>query len=161
MKNKEKNSKATARERELALCYALDKSKAECAALKDQLSQSSVAIEKSNKALAERERKLSAKESACEKEYFLCRTNVQLLVDRLARLADSGAEVMTRSEITDLFKDLFAASSAADIKKAVERANEALGKSDEEPLFDLDAALNPQGDLDLKKLCEELGVYQG
>ncbi len=69
-----------------------------------------------------------------------------------------------KEAIIYLFKDLFKKSDdLKKVKKAVERASEAIVDTQEEEdvVFDLDAAINPKGELDLKKLCEELGVFEG
>jgi len=49
------------------------------------------------------------------------------------------------------------------IDKAVSPKTENMADEDGEPIveFDLDEAINPKKDLDLKALCVELGVYRG
>jgi len=83
------------------------------------------------------------------------------------RRAMGGSPTQT-SEIIDLLKDFLVDIGLDAAKENVQKASNALSGDDEEKSvsdeqfeFDLDAAINPTGELDLAELCKELGVYRG
>ena len=84
--------------------------------------------------------------------------------DRVKRLVGSDVDILEKERLTDLFRDFLKnigenGDNASTAKKVLEKLGDTA--FDDEISFDLDEAINPKGELDLKKLCEELGVYQG
>ena len=143
---------------------ALKEKSKECETLKKEMNALSASVKKQSMKLSAREREITSLENAAREEYFIAAKNVKLLIDKLERLSSSGAPLKEKEAIIDLFKDLFKKSDdLKTVKKAVVTASETIGEQAEEEdiVFDLDAAINPKGELDLKKLCEDLGVYQG
>ena len=165
MKSGDKNSIALTPEKErAALIGALKEKSKECENLKKEMNSLSASVKKQSNKLSAREREIASLESAAREEYFIAAKNVKLLIDKLDRLASSGAPLKEKEAIIYLFKDLFKKSDdLKKVKNAVEKASEAIVDTQEEEdvVFDLDAAINPKGELDLKKLCEELGVFEG
>ena len=159
----EKASKPLTPEKErAALLQALKDKNKECEGLKKEMKALSASVDKRSAKLSARERELNSLENAAKEEYFIAAKNVKLLIDKLDRLSSGGAPLKEKEAIIHLFKDLFKKiDDVSAIRKAVAKANNAIGDQpeEEEPLFDLDAAMNPKGELDLKKLCEELGVF--
>ena len=110
--------------------------------------------------LAAREREIDSLESEIKTRYALELKELKLFSDRIGRLAESGESVLKKREIIDLFKGFLTKIDSESAKKKAIKVSETL-KSDEDETFELDDILTPKGDLDLKKLCEELGVYNG
>ena len=161
----DKNSIAITPERErAALKLALKEKSKECETLKKEMNSLSASVKKQTLKLSAREREITSLENAAREEYFIAAKNVKLLIDKLDRLASGGAPLKEKEAIIYLFRDLFKKTDDVKVvKKAVVKASEAIGDEveEEDVVFDLDAAINPKGELDLKKLCEDLGVYQG
>ena len=95
---------------------------------------------------------------------------LKAFADKWRRVLSSDAPKIENSEIIDLLQGFLDDIGIETAKRTVERIDEKLidNKADniateetEAFEFDLDAALNPSGDLDLAELCKELGVYRG
>lgn len=78
-----------------------------------------------------------------------------------------NADKVKKEDIIDLLKGFLSDVGIETAKETVEKMDKALGSGKtaeavgEEFEFDLDAVINPSGELDLESLCKELGVYRG
>ena len=158
LKKKDKNSAYDLR----ALAFALKSKTEECEALAEENAAIKSASEKVRR---ERERSVSdaaSLESAERARYMLALNSLYIFTDKIDRLAASNATVAEKKAITDVLRGFWNGSEELSaMKTAVKKVTDALADDGEEDDdFDISAALNAEG-LDLKKLCEEFGVYQG
>ena len=120
-------------------------------------------------------------------EYLAGEAESKKKIDKCYRDAENYKRASMQAYAMELkalkaFSDKWRRVVSSDLSKTenseiIETAKQTVGKIDEklnedkaimpsteetEPFeFDLDAALNPSGDLDLADLCKELGVYRG
>lgn len=108
--------------------------------------------------LISRENAVKRSENALNARYVLELKELKLFSDKVKRLYYSGEPILSKLEIIDLFKDYLQEINVSNAKEKVRSVSEKLTLESEEESFDLDDILSTQGELDLKKLCEELGV---
>ena len=118
-------------------------------------------IEKRLKRIAEQEKRIDEKEAAASLRFALKLKELKLFSDKIARLSESGETVMKKAELVDLFKDFLKNLDRKNPEKVSKKISRIIGEDAEDDGFDLDDILSPKGDMDLKRLCVELGVYQG
>lgn len=108
-------------------------------------------------------------------KYLLELKTVKLLCEKLKNTyhEELSAEKMRITDLlTDFLKDVDTKNSLMEVREAAEGASgilrpdpavskEASDFYGEDVFFDLDAVQNPKGDLDLRALCEELGIFGG
>lgn len=105
--------------------------------------------------------KAASYENAKISEYRLALSALKMFIDKIERFSVSGTPVKEKREITEILKGCLNDGDYNDLKTAVDKASAAFDSvEDADENFDIDAALSA-GDLDLKKLCEEFGVYRG
>lgn len=156
-----KKNDHSARDRS-ALAYAYKEKIKECERLKEENAAVIKAAKKAEADLARKTKTADALDNAARSRYLIALKTLKAFADRIDRLASSDATVMEKKAMIDLFKGFWDGSDdLASMKTAVERINAEDGDDgNDDENFDISAALNAEG-LDLKKLCEEFGVYQG
>lgn len=82
--------------------------------------------------------------------------------------ADEQKKAELAGMLTDIIKECDGVKPEKEIKSAVGMLYDKFGiqedvkkQEDSQFEFDLDAVMNPQGELNLEELCKELGVYRG
>ena len=105
--------------------------------------------------------KAASYENAKISEYRLALSALKIFIDKVERFSASGTPVKEKIKITEILKGYLTDGDYNVLKTAVDKASAAFESvEDADENFDIDAALSA-GDLDLKKLCEEFGVYRG
>ncbi len=130
---------------------------------------------KSAERLNKADRRADELNSLATYKYLLELKTVKLLCEKLktAYHEELSAEKMRITDLlTDFLKDVDTKNSLMEVREAAEGASgilrpdpavskEAADFYGEDVFFDLDAVQNPKGDLDLRALCEELGIFGG
>ena len=111
--------------------------------------------------LAAKEKKIADLERAAQTRFALELKELKKFSDRIRRLSRSDEPVLKKSEIIDLFKDFLKNIDPKTAIGAAKKISQKLGAEEDTDTFDLDDILSFKEELDLKKLCEDLGVYNG
>ena len=143
-----------------ALVDALKSEKKNVKAANMRAEQAEQSAKRKIKKLDQREREVYALENEAKARFAIELKELKLFSDRIKRFAESGETVLKKSELIDLYKDFLGEIGADNAAEKAKKVSEII-KFDEDEAFDLDDILSPKGDLDLQKLCEDLGVYQG
>ena len=156
-KDKEKTLKA---ERD-ALISALKIEREKNERLKSDIEDLTRELDREKKRNGKSAEKAASYENAKISEYRLALSALKMFIDKVERFSASGTPVKEKREITEILKGYLTDGDYNVLKTAVDKASAAFESAeDADENFDIDAALSA-GDLDLKKLCEEFGVYRG
>ncbi|MBO7368776.1 MAG: hypothetical protein J6U25_00640 [Clostridia bacterium] len=149
---------ARLKEERKALVKALDNEREKSKEAERQKEEAINASKRRAEKLSKRESSVLKLENAANARYVLELKELKLFSDRVKRLYESGETIISKMELIDLFKDFLNEIDGPTAKEKVKAISEKLPYEGEEDSFDLDEILSSQGELDLKKLCEELGV---
>ena len=159
-----KNEVERLKEQRNALVVSLADEKRRVADLQKAVKEQTDRIIGLEKKLSEKLLEAERKERAVNARYAVKLNELKFFSDRVERLVSSNAPITEKSRLIDLFKGfLDNIDKEKDLSGVADEVAKRLdkGEKEEEFAFDLEEAVNPKGELDLKKLCEELGVYQG
>ncbi len=138
--------------------------------LKKELQEFSFSKEKSAKAMLDAQKTADELKSNALYKYLLEIKALKNFRKKLDEFVLSTEAVSKKCEIIDLLADLFDETNEKNLKEAVDKATEildidkqeqAVSLEQEEPLFNLEEALNPEVEMSLEELCKELGVFKG
>lgn len=144
-----------------ALVSELKEERKRFKALEERAKGSDAEMKKRLKRIAAKEREAADLERAAQTRFALELKELKLFSDRIKRLTESGEPIVKKSELIDLFKDFLKNIDKKTAIVTAKKISETIKKEEETDSFDLDDILSSDGELDLKKLCEDLGVYQG
>lgn len=149
-----KEKKKSLKDERDALYFALKAERGEIKRLNDEIVELKRAAEKDKVKYREKEKALTEKTV----RYDLAEKSVRAFLERVERFSEEPA--LNKREIVTALKEILDDKKLPSGAERVLKMTEILKREEDEANFDIDAALNC-GDLDLKQLCEEFGVYKG